>query len=810
MTASATPAPLRATTTPATVLPRLGVTDFVIAGISGIAAFLVYFNTLAPGVLIGDSGEFQFAAWLGGFAHPTGYPLYLLLSYLWTHLLRAGEPAWRMNLFSAVWGGIAVGLVYLLTLQTIRVAANPGGLAVWMQRLAALFTAMLLGVSPTFWSQAVITEVYTMHAALVAAIFLGLISWKARGASSEAYRILYVTAFIYGLGLAHHRSTLLLLPAIIVFLWQSRTWSGSWRQQLGGLTLGLILVALPLLLYALIPLRGPHMPYADIIIAPNQIIQLYRPTLGWFVQHITGSGFSAAFHTPTQPLDRIIQSLTWLVEEMSWPGILLGVIGVVWLFFRSRLLLTLTGLAFLTLFGFNLLYSIGDIRVFYIPVYLIWAVWAGLGVSAFAWLLLSRGANDPLRRGLTALACGSLLALPILLFTQRLPQLDQSRNNHAAQFWQETLAKPIPQGAILISNDRDEMTPLWYLQYVKNQRPDLTGLFPLIDTGPEWANVGQTIDSARRSGRPVFLIKPMEELEIKYRTEAADSLVQIVGPAVTRPPDKASAVSYDNTVRLTGYDMQPTLAGPGQPMTVALYWQPQRHIRPDLTTFVHIVNADGEVVGQSDHRPGGYFYPTSLWQPGELLKDVHSFTLADNLGPPPYAIEVGLYIQTPELTHLGQPQIIGYTGEARPSDALPEDLAPGQGFTLSDEVALLGHRMRQEGNTLNLQLFWQALRIPDHDYTVFLHVLDEAGNIIAQQDRQPTGGKTPTGSWPAGLVVADEVTVSLPDNLPEGVYQIVAGMYDATSGARLPVSDNEGRPAGDSIPLGSFGWPPGS
>ncbi len=478
MTASIAPATSRATTAPPVVLPRLGVADFVIAGITGVAAFLIYFNTLAPGLLVGDSGEFQFAAWLGGFAHPTGYPLYLLLGYLWAHLIRAGEPAWRMNLFSAVWGGAAIGLVYLLTLQTIRVAANPPGLAVWIQRIAALFAAMLLAVSPTFWSQAVITEVYTMHAALVAAIFLGLISWKARGASSEAYRILYVTAFLYGLGLAHHRSTLLLAPAIIVFLWQSRSWSGSWRQRLGGLALGLLLVALPLLLYALIPLRGPQMPYADVIIAPNQIIQLYRPTVGWFVQHITGSGFGSAFHTPTQPLDRIIQSLTWLVEEMSWPGILLGVIGAVWLFFRSRALLTLTGLALLTLFGFNLLYSIGDIRVFYIPVYLIWALWAGLGVSAFAWLLLSRGADEPLRHGLAALLCGSLLALPVLLYSQRLPQLDQSRNDHAAQFWRDTLAKPIPQGAILISNDRDEMTPLLVLAVRQKPAPRPHRAFP--------------------------------------------------------------------------------------------------------------------------------------------------------------------------------------------------------------------------------------------------------------------------------------------------------------------------------------------
>ena len=224
----------------------------------------------------------------------------------------------------------------------------------------------------------------------------------------------------------------------------------------------------------------------------------------------------------------------------------------------------------------------------------------------------------------------------------------------------------------------------------------------------------------------------MEDLRLKYRTTAADPLVEVLGPAVTRPPDKAQAISYDDTVRLNGYDLQPTLASPGEPMTVSLYWQPQRGIRPDLTTFVHLVNADGEVVGQSDHLPGGEYYPTSLWQPGELLKDVHTLTLAQELGPPPYALEVGLYVREPELIHLGQPQIVGYTGAAHVSDALPDDLAPGQSSTLSDEVALLGHQMNHAGNMLSLQFFWQALRTPDRDYTVFVHIVDDAGKIVAQ------------------------------------------------------------------------------
>ena len=105
---------------------RITVVDALIALIASVFALLLYLRTLAPGVLGGDSGEFQFAAWLGGFAHPTGYPLYLLLGWLWTHLLPLHDPAWRMNAFSALLGAVATGLVYVLALRMLRQAtANP-------------------------------------------------------------------------------------------------------------------------------------------------------------------------------------------------------------------------------------------------------------------------------------------------------------------------------------------------------------------------------------------------------------------------------------------------------------------------------------------------------------------------------------------------------------------------------------------------------------------------------------------------------------------------------------------------------------
>ena len=68
------------------------------------------------------------------------------------------------------------------------------------------------------------------------------------------------------------------------------------------------------------------------------------------------------------------------------------------------------------------------------------------------------------------------------------------------------------------------------------------------------------------------------------------------------------------------------------------------------------MDADGVKLAQSDHRPGGVYYPTSLWKPGETLADVHSLTLPAALGRAPYTIVVGLYDSAAGLHHLGEPQ----------------------------------------------------------------------------------------------------------------------------------------------------------
>jgi hypothetical protein len=106
-------------------------------------------------------------------------------------------------------------------------------------------------------------------------------------------------------------------------------------------------------------------------------------------------------------------------------------------------------------------------------------------------------------------------------------------------------------------------------------------------------------------------------------------------------------------------------------------------------------------------------------------------------------------------------------------------------------VRLLGIDLPQTvvaaGDQLPLTLYWQALAETDLNYTVFLQLIDSTNQIVTQADQQPRGGQAPTRTWLPGEIVTDPYTLSLPADLPAGQYRLIAGLYDAASGSRLPV-----------------------
>mgnify|MGYP001206652784 CR=1 FL=1 len=657
--------------TAAAATPLEGVDVGLGAGI-GLLILGLYLVTLAPTVLEADAGEFQFVPWLPGLAHPTGYPLYTLLGWLWTHLLPLGEVAWRMNLLSAILAGLAVAVVYLLDRQLLQQALPLTGAA--PQRIVAALTALTFAVTPTFWSQALVAEVYALHLLLVAtALWLAL---RFDGLSFNATRWL---ALVVGLGLTHHVTMVLLVPGLVVALglrYLDRTVPQT-NQPLSPpkiLAQHLVLLLAPLLLYAYLPLIAGVTPYATLQISPAQQLVLYDNSPGGFWRHVTATVFSSDLQPTAVGLERLRLAGELLYQQVGGLGIGLAIAGLAVLWQRRKwTVLALTGLTAIAITGFNLIYFIGDVFVLFIPVWLLVCLWAGTGLLGLIhWLATRfvRGKVGPdsvvalqrLRRrlrhhayhrvvtGLSAI----FLAWPVTLLLGNLPLVDQAQNWAAGLRWQQILAEPLPDSAILLSNDRNEIMPMWYYQYVEHRRPDLQGLFPLITPAPEVENVGRLLDYALASTRPVYLIKPMPGLDLKANLTPEGTLIRATPLTATIPrnvdrplPSIQLPGGASESITLAGYEVT---AGPvEQQIELTLYWQVTQPLSLDYTSYVHLIDPTGHRLTQSDQRPGGEYYPSRLWQAGELLRDRHRLFLpADltNLAGADLRVQVGLYHQS--------------------------------------------------------------------------------------------------------------------------------------------------------------------
>jgi len=105
------------------------------------------------------------------------------------------------------------------------------------------------------------------------------------------------------------------------------------------------------------------------------------------------------------------------------------------------------------------------------------------------------------------------------------------------------------------------------------------------------------------------------------------------------------------------------------------------------------------------------------------------------------------------------------------------------------------------GDSLHLTLYWQALTPMDESYTVFTHLLDKDDRIWGQRDNPPKNGTLPTCCWVKGEIIVDEYHVPIQPNAPPDRYVIEVGMYQAETGQRLPIIDQEGQIIDDRVLL---------
>jgi hypothetical protein len=591
-----------------------------------VLTLVVYLLTLAPGPLGGDAGEFQTAARVWGLSHPTGYPLYMLLLKVWA-LLPIGSVAYRTNLLAAVLAAAATGLFYLL-LQLIT-----------RQRLGAVVGALVLAFSPLFWSQAVIADKYALNALLITGVLGAAVYWG----QAPDRRCLCLLALAYGLSLAHHRTMILFAPGLALYvLWLDR---GVWRARRNWLAL--LFFALPLVLYAYLPLtRAFGRPLSNWW--PSSVAD-------WFA-YLTASGHLGESQTAVAPLaERLAFYGRTLVDQFTPWGLLLSLAGWLWLLWRQRPLFVLLLVSFALEAATSMAYY-ADPRnqAFFLPSFLIVALTTGIGAGALLQWLGERLSRWPRARPVILALLGlALCLLPATLLVRIYPEMqNRHRRDHALDVWRQDLqrgdqARRLAESGLaqvapeaIIVGDWEQATPLRYSQWVEGQRPDVEVVYPL-----------ERLEEAAASGRPLYVTRNHPGLVDRWYPSAAGPLIALQPEPASEMPSAAHplGIRLGDAFELAGFAGGGTGYGPGSVVPLTLYWQTLSAPAHDYSASVRLFDAAGqEVFKQDSQHPVLGTYPTSQWSAGEVVGDYYEIQLSPDLPPGVYQWGVILYRSLPE------------------------------------------------------------------------------------------------------------------------------------------------------------------
>lgn len=464
---------------------RLGGWDLALGAGAGLLAFAFYLRTLTPTVLYYsretfDAAHLQVVAYVLGIPSYTGYPTYAMLAHLFAYL-PFGEPAYRVNLLSAVCAALAVGLLYLVC----RKLGAP--------KAGAAFGALAFGLSETFWSQAVIAEVYALHVLFVAAFLLVLLLWREdanreqrSGGSLRAEPLLLTAAFLFGVAMTNHLTSIFLLPAAFVFVLLASPAvlkkPGLWAKGAGLLVLGLA----P---YLYLPLRAAGDPP---LLGAGQAGD--PSTFAGFFDLVSGGvhkGRLFAFGPGELP-ERFGLYVWHLTDNLNPILLALALLGFVVLLVRDRASAALLGAVFVLNLVYALEYDIEDLEIYFVPTYLVLCLLVSRGAGALLGVR-RRAFRYPALAGVAVAAGVTAGFLP-----GTYGAVDRSGDFKGRDMIEAVVRETEPEATLLYHDG----STFHYMQIVEDRRTDVRLVDPFYSQ--DWVGAA---DDATKEGR-VYTMEP--------------------------------------------------------------------------------------------------------------------------------------------------------------------------------------------------------------------------------------------------------------------------------------------------------------
>lgn len=442
-----------------------------------LAIILLLFTLIFYGLTINrfvtftDNGELIASSVLLGISHPTGYPLFTVLGYLWSLVPLPFSKVIQMNLLSAIY----VSFSSVLLFYTIRLflekfnykikkknltksKKNPFyyeiqnfNLQLAQINIIALVTSLTYFSAITIWQQANSYEVYSLQL-LLFSLFLYFTTKIYFNKQSDTKKLWYISAFIWGLMLTNHLIAIWLAPALLwLYFINSEEKFRFDKSKLPQLIILAIFVAIPLSLYLYLPVRSAMLPEIN---------------WGWvhrsfdkFLYHLSGKQYQVWMFSDNSVAGKNLSTFFSLLPyQFGFVGIIFLLIGF-WYGFKNKIMGIFLGLslAFTILYSMN--YNIFDIENYFVTPYMLLMILMALGLAAISQKI---GKYTIL-----------FLVIPLLNILINFSEGNRSQDIAVNEYC-NNLLKHIDKDAVIISAQWDYFVgPFIYLQKVEGKRKDI-------------------------------------------------------------------------------------------------------------------------------------------------------------------------------------------------------------------------------------------------------------------------------------------------------------------------------------------------
>jgi hypothetical protein len=412
-----------------------------------LISLAIYILTLNPDVTYTDSGELAGACVKLGVAHPTGYPLFILIGHLWTLLPLPFSKIYSLNLFAGILTAISAGIfsqsisILLANLDKELKESN--------LNLIALTTALTYSFSLTVWQVANAIEVYSLHLLMINLVIHFAI--KSYLSIDQKQKYLMITSLLLGISFANHLTTVLLLPGLFYFIFKIEK-DLKLISRIKSFGIVISLVAVGGTLYLLMPIISSTNPEFNWGMVHRGMDKFWYHALGKQYQVWMFTGSEAFF-------ENLIKFVKILPYQFAFIGFIPLFLGSYFLYTKSKDLFYFTSILIIscTLYSFN--YSIHDIESYFLLAFIGFFIFISFGFALI---------NLKFKKFLFL-----IILLPIITLILNYKECDNSKDYMVSEYT-KILVDNLEPNAVIISSQWDYwVSAFWYKQRVENYRKDV-------------------------------------------------------------------------------------------------------------------------------------------------------------------------------------------------------------------------------------------------------------------------------------------------------------------------------------------------